>query len=275
LSEFSRLVNRRIQCAELFNTPMPTWSEWEHPMFLDSVVAPDSDWVHWILAAPGRQLILAESLIPQEAESGAWLRLGSEGHFMKYAVDLSENLVRAGLGGIIIRLAPEANGTWEPDSLPMSSLGRREWVEFWRRTVQAMRSVPGAHFQFDWSVNALERPIPLGDFYPGGDYVDIVGIDAYQLAPTSAWWERLKSGQDGLRAVARFAQANGKPLSVGEWAVMPGPSAVARQFVAGMAQLLRGTRTAYESYFYAHGWKRALARGTVGLDVFRNDFASG
>ena len=69
LSEFSRLVNRRIQCAELFNTPMPTWSEWEHPMFLDSVVAPEGDWVHWILAAPGRQLILAESLIPQEAES--------------------------------------------------------------------------------------------------------------------------------------------------------------------------------------------------------------
>ncbi len=60
-----------------------------------------------------------------------------------------------------------------------------------------MRSVAGAHFAFEWDVNALVRPTPLSSFYPGDDVVNIIGIDAYEpgdlsrgLVPPGGWRRR-------------------------------------------------------------------------------------
>jgi hypothetical protein len=272
LERFSRLVQRKLSCAELFNIAMSTWSRWSQPVFLKPLPA-DEQWVRWIHAQPGRQLVLAQSLIPQQAEGKNWLRLGSEGKYSHWARSLARNLVTAGLGHIIIRLAPEANGTWEPYALPGSVTGRHEWVRFFQRTVAAMRAVHGAAFSFDWDVNALYEEVPLADFYPGDRYVDTIGIDAYEETPTSGWWRKLSTGPDGLDDVAAFAKAHGKPLAVGEWAATPGPAAVTHQYIAGMASLLRRTHAAYESYFFAHQWTQGLASDSNALRTFRHEFS--
>ncbi len=49
-----------------------------------------------------------------------------------------------------------------------------------------MRSVPGASFRFDWTINAGYRPIPFNDYYPGNDVVDIIGMDVYDFWPGPA-----------------------------------------------------------------------------------------
>src|SRR5205085_1396640 len=111
-----------------------------------------------------------------------------------------------------------ANGTWYRDSLGSTGREYALWRTAWRRTVFAMRSVPGAHFRFDWCINAAYRNIPMKAFYPGDDVVDIIGIDAYDgglanVAPGRARWNRLFSQPLGLGAVRRFARAHKKPMS--------------------------------------------------------------
>ncbi len=80
-----------------------------------------------------------------------------------------------------------------------------------------MRSVPGANFRFDWTVNAVSRDIPLVDYYPGDDVVNIIGIDAYDAglpADTSDRWSTLYNEPGGLADVLAFAKAHHKPLGV-------------------------------------------------------------
>ena len=87
-----------------------------------------------------------------------------------------------------------------------------------------MRSVDGAHFFFDWSINAGYRDLPLADFYPGDAYVDIVGISCYDqsgypLPPVGSphRWQALSGEPMGLDVVyalrrpmtSRSASANG------------------------------------------------------------------
>ena len=55
------------------------------------------------------------------------------------------------------------------------------YVGTWRHAINAMRSVPGAHFTFDWNVSiGFANPEPM---YPGDAYVDLIGADNYD----SSW----------------------------------------------------------------------------------------
>jgi len=41
----------------------------------------------------------------------------------------------------------------------------------------------GPQFEFDWTINADDRNIPLADYHPGDAFVDIISIDAYDTIP--------------------------------------------------------------------------------------------
>jgi hypothetical protein len=270
---FGRLVHDPdISCAEMFNESASTWQQWSHP-FSTTTAPANMNWPAWIRANPTRQLIVSQSLIPTDVEHENWLTPGSRGAYAPYAAALARNLVSVGLGHAIIRLAPEANGTWETYSIPTDPAGLAQWREFWRRTVEAMRSVHGAHFVFDWTVNALVRPVALRSFYPGDDVVDIIGIDAYDPVTIPGGWSRLATGTDGVRAVAQFARRHGKRFSVPEWGVVPNSSSVGQAYLRGMAKILRHTDTAYECYFYAHQFESALTTDTELKHLFEQGFS--
>jgi hypothetical protein len=124
-----------------------------------------------------------------------------------------------------------------------------------------MRSVPGAEFRFDWTINAAYRAIPFEDYYPGDDVVDIIGADVYDfwpgpaIAPTSPAqrWKAQHEQPGGLAELIRFGRAHRKPLSIPEW----GLSAVGHKggagdnpyFVDRIAEVVRNNPTAYQSYF--------------------------
>ena len=275
LKDFGRTVNDPdISCAEMFNESATTWEQWSHP-FSSTTAQANMNWPAWVRAAPNRQLIVSQSLFPAAAQHQNWLALGSRGAYAPYAAALARNLVSVGLGHAIIRLAPEANGTWETYSLPTDPEGLAQWREFWRRTVEAMRSVPGAHFVFDWTVNALVRPVSLSSFYPGDDVVNVIGIDAYDPVTIPGGWTHLANGLDGVRAVARFARAHGKRLSVPEWGVVPNSPEVGEAYLRGLAAILRHTPTAYECYFFAHQFESALTTDTPLKSLFEKGFSRG
>jgi beta-mannanase len=153
-----------------------------------------------------------------------------------------------------------------------------QWAVFWRRTVQAMRSVPGAHFQFDWTVNAAVRPIPLSDFYPGNASVDIVGIDAYDqgVAVGQPRWDTIYNRPDGIADVLDFANAHGKPLSIPEWGLSaPGLGSGGGDdpsYVNGIGNLVRDNNVAYQSYFFTDQFATQLLLDWRSLHAYRGYF---
>jgi beta-mannanase len=139
-----------------------------------------------------------------------------------------------------------------------------------------MRSVTGAHFRFDWTVNAAIRPLPLAAFYPGDDVVDIVGVDLYDFDPQTgtAPWLRFYRAPDGGAQMAAFAKAHRKPLSIPEWGTTAKAGTDDPAFVNGIAQLTRTGNVAYQAYFFAHDSAGRLVAGAKSLSAYRRHFGN-
>jgi hypothetical protein len=279
LDAFGTMVGRQMSCAMVYVDQTTTWQQWETPWILSPPSA-DTNWVSWA-TTPGtnRQLVITQGLIPSDVESADWLDAGAAGDFESYAQTFAENLVAAGLGNSIIRLAPEANGNWMNDSLGTTPQQWAQWDQFWSNTVIAMRSVPGANFQFDWCVNYLYRDLPLSDIYPGNGVVNIIGIDVYDdgnLGSTgAARWNAAYTGADGVQAVLQFAAVNDKPISIPEWGVdtvSDGGGGDDPAFVNGIASVVADNPTAYQSYFYKDTWAQQFAPGTQSVAAYAADF---
>ena len=279
LNAFGAMVGRQMSCAMVYVDQTTTWQQWENPWIL-TPPSTDTNWVSWA-TAPGtsRQLVITQDLIPSDVASSDWLDAGAAGDYESYAQTFAENLVRAGLGNSIIRLAPEANGNWFADSLGTTPQQWAQWDQFWRDTVIAMRSVPGANFQFDWCINYLYRDLPLSEIYPGNDVVNIIGIDVYDdghLGSTgAARWNAANTGADGVQTVVQFAAANSKPISIPEWGVdtvADGGGGDDPAFVNGIASVVANNPTAYQSYFYRETFAQQFAPGTQSVAAYAADF---
>ena len=176
----------------------------------------------------------------------------------------------------MIRLAHEANYEGSKNPVGKTRAQQLDWRRFWARAVRAMRRVPGAHFRFDWTINANYQPLPLASIYPGNGVVDIVGIDAYDAGVRQAAnrWHVVATRRDGVDEVARFARSHGKPMSFPEWGLMPrgkrwlgggdDPG-----YIDGIARTIRPNRVAYQAYFYAHDTAAQLRRSPRSLARYR------
>jgi Glycosyl hydrolase family 26 len=282
LASLQTLVNRRFDCVLVYNNASPDWAGWEKPWFLTDG-DPAHSWAAWA-TAPGshRQLIITNNLFPSQVNNSDWLHAGAAGAYAGHARALARNLVAAGLGNSVIRLAHEANEGSYPYAIGTTGQELSLWRQFWRRTALAMRSVPGAHFLFDWCINAHWRPIPLNQWYPGDDVVDIVGIDTYDGGVPAGMdrWSHIYTQTDGIRDVLQFAAAHGKPVSIPEWGLWPpGASTLGGgddpAYVDGIAGVVRNNRVAYQSYFYNLASRSLLDRSPRSLAAYRQHFGGG
>ena len=146
--------------------------------------------------------------------------------------DLGKLLVEDGLSHTIIDLGREMNGTWyewsehhAPPSEPDA------FIRAWRQIVAAMRSVPGQHFNFLWTV--FMDSAAVADCWPGSAYVDYIGTDIFDwyggpgntyphtasgaLDHETKWRQILTSTPGGLNWTAAFSRATGKPVIIPEW----------------------------------------------------------
>ena len=145
---------------------------------------------------------------------------------------LGKLLVRDGLSRTIIDLGREMNGTWyewsehrAPPSEPDA------YIRAWRQIVTAMRSVPGQHFKFLWTV--FMDSAAVAECWPGSAYVDYIGTDIFDwyggpkgtyphtasgaLDHENKWQQILTSEPGGLNWTAAFSKATGKPVIIPEW----------------------------------------------------------
>ena len=146
--------------------------------------------------------------------------------------DLGELLVKDGLSNTIIALGREMNGAWyewserrAPSSQPDA------YIRAWRQIVTTMRSVPGQHFKFLWTLYPTKTAV--ADSWPGGAYVDYIGTDIFDwyggakgtyphtasgaLDHEEKWQQILTAEPGGLNWMAAFSRATGKPIIVPEW----------------------------------------------------------
>lgn len=207
VAEFGRWLGREPSWALDF-LPGATWRSLTHP-----------GWFAERWASSPYRVVYSVPMLP--ASGGATLRRGAAGAYDAYFTQLARALVDAGEGDAVIRLGWEFNGDW----FPWAAAGREDaFVSYWRRVVDAMRSIEGASFEFDWSPSAGSNAMDASDAYPGDDYVDYVGLDVYDAtqAPVQSpeeRWEVLTTEPFGLEWHAGFASSHGKQMTFPEWGV--------------------------------------------------------
>ena len=120
------------------------------------------------------------------------------------AFALSLETERGGHVPIIFRPFHEHTGNWFWWGRKFCT--KEEYIALWRFTVEYLRDVKGVHsFLYAYSPNIAygpDRESAYLERYPGDDYVDILGLDAYV--------KDLSERIGDLREVAELAQARGK-----------------------------------------------------------------
>jgi hypothetical protein len=146
--------------------------------------------------------------------------------------DLGKLLVQDGLGNTIIDLGREMNGAWYEWSQHRAPPSEPDaFILAWRQIVTTMRSVPGQHFKFLWTIYMAYSSV--AESWPGSAYVDYIGSDvfdwygginnAYPTTTSGALDHQWKWGQiltwqpGGLNWMAQFSLATGKPIIIPEW----------------------------------------------------------
>jgi hypothetical protein len=145
---------------------------------------------------------------------------------------LGKLLVQDGFANAIINLSREMNGSWYAWSERHASSSEPDaFILAWRQVVTTMRSVPGEHFKFLWTI--YPQAATVAHSWPGSAYADYVGTDildwyggpngTYPHAASGAldwalhWQQTLTAAPGGLDWIAQFSKLTGKPIIIPEW----------------------------------------------------------
>jgi hypothetical protein len=273
----SNIGSSSVNCALVYANPS-TWTTWTTPWYLND--GNDASWAEWVRSAPrGRPhtLLISMPMVADTATSAAnWRATGAAGDFRSYDIALAQNLVSAGLGRSIIDLAPESNGTWEKDWVGSTAHERADWVSAWRKTVLAMRSVSGASFTFVWDVNNREPATPFRDYYPGDNFVNVIGDDVYdEVSIDGNGWTWSDGGVEGVAGIIAFARAHKKPVAFPEWGSgIPTSTSISDDpgFMQGMISTIKTQDVAFQSYFLAHSYAAGLLDSPQSFRLYRDAF---
>jgi hypothetical protein len=261
----TRLTGVTYNCISTFANPAPTWADWAAPWMFATA---SDGFGAWLAASSAHQVVMGLDLVPESATNHkdplVWERPCAAGSYDGYATALAKNLVAYGAGNTVIRLGLEANGDWEADYAGSTATEMRAWAKCYDNEVTAMRAVPGAHFLFVWNPNVCTANLPLNEWYPGNSYVDIIGIDAYDLdcatnrTVSQEGWAAYSTDKASnnpnnpdfptVANIKDFATSNGKPLSFPEWGLGTGkPDDVA--YVTEISRMFNSGDFSFESYF--------------------------
>jgi len=202
--------------------------------------------------------------VPMLPNSGGTLAQGAAGDYNGYFRTLAQRLVAGGSGGATLRLGWEFNGDWMKWTINVPN-GAANYAAYWRQIVNTMRSVPGAHFKFDWCPNAGStwvggKQLQAEAAYPGDAYVDYIGLDVYDASwipnynDAAARWKDYLSTGNGLRWHRDFAAKHGKPMTFPEWGLSnryadDHGGGDAPYFIEQMHAWIKANNVAYHMYF--------------------------
>ena len=283
ITKFDEITDTSVSCISTYLSGAPSWSTWEKPWVTYAMYGYST----WVAEAPqSRELVLQVDLIPTNLKDIndplSWERSCSAGKFNSRATQLGRSLVAAGLQNSVIRLGAEMNGTWESDFVGRKPVEQQQWVKCFDNEVIGLRLAPGEHFLIDWNPNACKYNLPYSRLYPGNSYVDIMGLDLYDvacLAPSKPYsFAKLANEPAGLSSFESFAIAHKKPMSLPEWGLSTIPSGDDPKYIDGIGSAFDSKDFAFEAYFDVTGRKiKALPLGSrtpFSILAFRKWFGS-
>jgi hypothetical protein len=212
----------------------------------------DPSWIARRWSASPYKVVYSVPLLPDSGP--ATLERGAAGAYDHHFRRLARGLVEAGEGDAVVRLGWEFNGHW----MRWAAAGQEAaFVEYWRNIVDAMRSVEGSSFVFDWCPSAGPNEAQAEEVYPGDAYVDVIGLDVYDLSADTSLspaerWELLMTQAYGLEWHRRFAAGHGKPMSYPEWGLWPaddGGGGDSPYFIEQMHRWTATNNIVYQMYF--------------------------
>jgi hypothetical protein len=168
--------------------------------------------------SPGWPMTISVPMLPNDGVST--LAQGAAGAYDARFTAIGKTLVAKGFGNAVLRIGWEFNGGWYPWA---AAKDPASFVAYWQRIVTAFRAVPGAAFTFDWCLTLGWNNIPADRAYPGDAYVDVIGVDVYNVwwdakdKDPATRWATLRDQNYGLAWHKRFAAAHGKLMSFPEW----------------------------------------------------------
>ncbi len=173
-------------------------------------------WVCGQWANTKYSLVLSTAILPTNNQT---LAAGAKGDYNAHWKNFGQVMVNRGCGDAILRLGWEFNGKFYP-----WAAGGKEanYAAYWRQIVDTLRTVPGQSFRFDWCPLAGVNNAKVENAYPGANYVDIIGLDAYDTSSVpksdpSGRWENQLTRYYGLNWHKQFATQQKKPVSYPEW----------------------------------------------------------
>lgn len=254
VAKFDSVTNSTVTCLSAYLNAESNWSQWEHPW----ITSAQYGYTEWVEAAPLiRQLVLQVDLIPTPLvnveDPLSWEESCAQGDFNSYATVLGKSLVAAGLEHSVLRIGAEANGIWEEDYVGPTVQEQHLWAVCFANEATALRAAPGEKFLIDWNPNACVGDIPFANFYPGNAYVDIVGLDIYDVSCLTPLlrqtFQQLSEVRLGITSFEDFAAARGKPMSFPEWGLKKYPNGDDPAYIAGMGAIFDRRDVAFETYF--------------------------
>ena len=118
---------------------------------------------------------------------------------------------------VIIRLWAEMNGNWQPYSPGINGNTTAEFAPAWQHVVNLARSQGATNILWDWNPDKpFTGATPLSSLWPGGSYVDWVGLDVYNFANAAHGAWQSFSAMMGPAVAAVRAVAGTKPLMLNE-----------------------------------------------------------
>lgn len=203
--QYEEWLGRRVAYAVDFIGRGETWAI-DNPGWLAKRWAP-TPWTPVITAAmlPNANYTLSDGALG--AFNNHWQKFGTQ-------------VVKTGCADAILRIGHEFNGKF----YPWKAGGQeKQFAAYWREIVKTLRKVPGQKFLFDWCPLAGVTNADVEACYPGDDYVDIIGLDAYDtalpkyLGKSTERWKHQLNRPYGLNWHADFANKHNKPMSYPEW----------------------------------------------------------
>jgi hypothetical protein len=119
---------------------------------------------------------------------------------------------------LMLRFAHEMNGDWYPWCEASNGNQPGDYVTAWRHVHSLIRGAGAANVNWVWAPNGGGSVDPAL-LYPGNDYVDTVGLDAYNWGTTQSWssWQ-VPSSLFGPHLSQLRTIAPGKPIIISETA---------------------------------------------------------
>ncbi|MER5252940.1 hypothetical protein [Streptomyces sp. NPDC002855] len=211
-------------------------------------------WGDWRRARSGRQVVLGVHLVPKDTGT---LTAGNNGAYDAQYTQMGEMIRANGLCGSVIRLGYEPNnpgiGPWNGTQ---NAAGYKSMYQRAHGLLKA--KCPTLRFDYNCAVGPSGQASSFDALYPGNAYVDIVGLNIYDVwwqhpgVTAAQRWANTLTTSMGVNDFKAFAASKGKPYSFPEWGLYaPGDDYEGGgdnpYFIDRMAELTAGSE--YHAYF--------------------------